>query len=187
MILHPIIDLLKRIVIALPDYAGGGEESILYPIQSGTRTSTNLTVKAEDGNKISGTFLTNTLNNNLLTISIWAGFESGIGQGTRTPNAQYKWFTIPEDADVSIEIENLETDGINGIAFGLAKPGQTTSFNGNAIGVNGGQILGAIASYVGTTTEETPIGGCYLVLTGGTAGSSFSFNIKLTVNGTRWI
>ena len=26
MILHPIIDLLKRIVIALPDYAGGGGE-----------------------------------------------------------------------------------------------------------------------------------------------------------------
>ena len=26
MILHPIIDLLKRIVIALPGYAGGGGE-----------------------------------------------------------------------------------------------------------------------------------------------------------------
>lgn len=26
MILHPIIDLLKRIVVALPDYASGGGE-----------------------------------------------------------------------------------------------------------------------------------------------------------------
>ena len=28
MILHPIIDLLKRIVVALPDYAGGGDTGI---------------------------------------------------------------------------------------------------------------------------------------------------------------
>lgn len=33
MILHPIIDLLKRIVVALPDYAGGGGESISLGIE----------------------------------------------------------------------------------------------------------------------------------------------------------
>ena len=41
MILHPIIDLLKRIVVALPDYAGGGggnESGTLTIVSSGIST-----------------------------------------------------------------------------------------------------------------------------------------------------
>lgn len=38
MILHPIIDLLKRIVVALPDYAGGGGEDLLEQRISNTLT-----------------------------------------------------------------------------------------------------------------------------------------------------
>lgn len=42
MILHPIIDLLKRIVVALPDYAGGGGGSLPSGITAVTTGSFTL-------------------------------------------------------------------------------------------------------------------------------------------------
>lgn len=50
MNLHPIIDLLKRIVIALPDYAGGGGG---FPLSGVTITSGNFMVASAVGSTIS--------------------------------------------------------------------------------------------------------------------------------------
>lgn len=47
MILHPIIDLLKRIVVALPDYAGGGGGSELELLIDHTATENVSTINID--------------------------------------------------------------------------------------------------------------------------------------------
>lgn len=93
MTLHPIIDLLKRIVIALPDYAGGGGsawEHVQYTLAE------DWTTTAAGGNTINfyDTFLSGTrgkiviavISNNTVTGLSKATSVVGINEAGYTPS-----------------------------------------------------------------------------------------------------
>lgn len=182
---------ITKVLIPLADGSGtaefsenSGEEvtDSLYPLQSGRSTTANLSVEVSGNHHVDGQVIGNGISGQVISVGLWAGLPNA-----RSNPATYEWFTIPAGANVSFKMENLSKNGITGIAFGVAKPAQSSSINNRPIGVDGGQISGTTTEYSFVASEDIPVSSVYVVFVGGAIGADFSFDVNVTVNGTRWI
>lgn len=182
---------ITKVLLPLADGNGtaefsenSGEEvtGSLYPLQSGRSATANLSVEVSGNHHVDGQVIGGGISGQVISIGLWAGLPNA-----RSNPATYEWFTIPSGANVSFKMENLSKNGITGIAFGVAKPAQSASIDNRPIGVDGGQISGTTTEYSFVASEDIPVSSVYVVFVGGAIGADFSFDVNVTVNGTRWI
>lgn len=190
---------ITKVILPLADGTGsaqysedsGGEvDEVLYPLSAGVSNTLNLSLSVSGSHHIDGQFVGSGLSGQVLTVGLWPGLPASTGSpsgDTRTHGDSYTWFTIPSGANVTFKIENLTTNGINGIAFGVTKPNTTTSIDGKPIGVDGGQISGTVSEYSFVAASNIRVSAIFLIVTGASVGADFSFDINVTVNGTRWV
>lgn len=183
---------ITKVLLPLADGNGtaefsenSGEEvtDSLYPLQSGRTTLTNVIAEVSGSHHVDVQIIGNGISGQVVSMGLWAGLP----YGSRSLPTTFEWFTIPSGANVTFKMENLSKNGITGLAFGVAKPNQSASIDNKPIGVDGGQITGTSMEYSFIASEDIVVSSVYVVFIGGSLGSDFSFDVNITVNGTRWV
>lgn len=150
MILHPIIDLLKRIIVALPDYAGGGIDNGVEWTINASNVVTNAKVI---GNTVPDRAFSYGFYGQQTAVIVDLSNVSIIGQSAFANSNGIKI-----DFDTGINIETIKNDGFN------MSPGIYNDMSDQVLNMPkldgrtcGQQIFRGLANAYGPKTYDLPV------------------------------